>query len=118
MCCVCLKRRSYEEMTKKSTELTAVCPNEESVDGFLDYHRPYELTYLNETFSSEISHSVRDFMPNSTSNVSPFEVRIRPGRRWEETGAKTSMKNPSLTGQSSTSSTTSSGSRYVYMNIA
>lgn len=100
-------------MSKKSTELIAVRPEEESIDGYMDYHRPYELTFLSETFTSEISHSVRDFMPNSTTNVSPFEVRIRPGRRWEETGAKTSMKNPSLTGQSSTSSTTSSGSRYI-----
>ncbi|KAL0277006.1 UNVERIFIED_CONTAM: hypothetical protein PYX00_004440 [Menopon gallinae] len=102
--------RSYEEMTKKSIELIAVRPDEECVDGYLDYHRPNELTVLSETFSHDISHSVRDFMPNFTTNISPFAVRVRPGRRREETGSKTSMKNPSLTGQCSTSSTTSSGS--------
>ncbi|PNF18464.1 Polyphosphoinositide phosphatase [Cryptotermes secundus] len=53
----------------------------------------------------------RDFMPHFTTNFSPFTVRIRPGRRREETSSKGgTMKNPSLTGQSSTSSTTSSAS--------
>jgi hypothetical protein len=51
----------------------------------------------------------RDFMPHFTTNFSPFTVRIRPGRRREETSSKGgTMKNPSLTGQSSTSSATSS----------
>ncbi|XP_039285340.1 polyphosphoinositide phosphatase [Nilaparvata lugens] len=50
----------------------------------------------------------RDFMPHCVTDFSPFTVRVRPGRRREDT-AKV-MKNPSLTGQSSTSSTTSSAS--------
>lgn len=55
----------------------------------------------------------RDFMPHFTTNFSPFTVRIRPGRRREETSLKgRTMKNPSLTGQSSTSSTASSA-RFV-----
>lgn len=50
-------------------------------------------------------------MPHFTTSFSPFAVRIRPGRRREETGNKNlNMKNPSMTGQSSTSSTTSSAS--------
>lgn len=53
-------------------------------------------------------------MPHFTTSFSPFAVRIRPGRRREETGNKNlNMKNPSMTGQSSTSSTTSSA-RYNY----
>nr|CAD7194683.1 unnamed protein product [Timema douglasi] len=89
-----------------------VRPQDESVDGYQDYHRPHELTVLGETFAFEISHSVRDFMPHFTTSYSPFAVRVRPGRRREETSSKGSSisKNPSLTGQSSTSSTTSSAS--------
>ena len=64
---------------------------------------------LAEVYAYKVSHSVRDFMPHFTTNFSPFAVRVRPGRRREETGNKNvNMKNPSLTGQSSTSSTASS----------
>ena len=58
-------------------------------------------------------------MPNFTTDFSPFAVRIRPGRRREETSSKGgTMKNPSLTGQSSTSSTTSSDRFAVkFMNL-
>ena len=48
-------------------------------------------------------------MPHFTTNFSPFAVRVRPGRRREEAGNKNiNIKNPSLTGQSSTNSTASS----------
>jgi len=77
------------------------------------YFRPYELSLLSEVYAYKISHSVRDFMPHFTTCYSPFAVRVRPGRRREEAGTKNlNMKNPSMTGQSSTSSTTSSA-RYV-----
>lgn len=73
------------------------------------YFRPYELSLLSEVYAYKISHSVRDFMPHFTTCYSPFAVRVRPGRRREEAGSKNlNMKNPSMTGQSSTSSTTSS----------
>lgn len=81
----------------------------ESIDVYSDFHRPHELSVLTETYAYKISHSVRDFMPHCVTDFSPFTVRVRPGRRREET-VKGSNKNPSLTGQSSTSSTTSSGS--------
>ena len=59
-------------------------------------------------------------MPHFTTNsftTSPFAVRVRPGRRREETGHKSmNMKNPSMTGQSSTSSTASSA-RYALLRI-
>lgn len=87
---------------------------EEMIDVYYDYHRPYELSLLADLYAYKISHSVRDFMPHFTTSFSPFAVRIRPGRRREETGNKNlNMKNPSMTGQSSTSSTTSSA-RYNY----
>lgn len=76
---------------------------------YIFFCRPYELSLLSEVYAYKISHSVRDFMPHFTTSFSPFAVRIRPGRRREETGNKNlNMKNPSMTGQSSTSSTTSS----------
>lgn len=100
-----------DEVFKSCGEIVQVDRDEEMVDGYLDYHRPYEFSVLSEMFAYKISHSVRDFMPNFTTDFSPFAVRIRPGRRREETSSKGgTMKNPSLTGQSSTSSTTSSDS--------
>jgi hypothetical protein len=64
-------------------------------------------------FAYKVSHSVRDFMPNFTSIYSPFVVRVRPGKRQEEnTGKKAnkilSLKNPSIMGLSSASSSTNS----------
>jgi hypothetical protein len=51
-------------------------------------------------------------MPHFTTNFSPFVVRVRPGRRREETINKNgSMKNPSLTGHSTSS--TASSARYL-----
>jgi hypothetical protein len=103
--------RAYNEVFKSCSEIVQVDRGEEMMDGYLDYHRPYEFSVLSEMFAYKISHSVRDFMPNFTTDFSPFAVRIRPGRRREETSSKGgTMKNPSLTGQSSTSSTTSSDS--------
>nr|CAD7430340.1 unnamed protein product [Timema monikensis] len=105
--------QAHDEVSKTCREVARIVrPQDESVDGYQDYHRPHELTVLGETFAFEISHSVRDFMPHFTTSYSPFAVRVRPGRRREETSSKGSSisKNPSLTGQSSTSSTTSSAS--------
>lgn len=104
--------RAYEEVNKQYCQLVPISStHDEAVDSYADYYRPYELTVLCNTFAFKISHSVRDFMPNFTTNFSPFAVRVRPGRRREEMGAKgSSMKNPSLSGQSSSSSTTSSAS--------
>merc|ERR1719397_2459376 len=75
-----------------------------------DYYRPFELTVLQELFAfSEINHSVRDYMPNFTTDFSPFSPRVRLGKKREEmSSSKTNLatKNPSVAG-TSTSSTTS-----------
>ena len=75
-----------------------------------DYYRPCELTVLQELFAfSEINHSVRDYMPNFTTDFSPFSPRVRLGKKREEmSSSKTNLatKNPSVAG-TSTSSTTS-----------
>lgn len=46
-------------------------------------------------------------MPQCVTDFSPFTVRGRPSRRTEETAKNGSIKNPSLTGKSSTSSNNS-----------
>ncbi|XP_066600542.1 polyphosphoinositide phosphatase [Prorops nasuta] len=106
---------ALNEVTKTCAEMIQVQNSqEEMIDVFYDYHRPFELSDLIELYAIEVSHSVRDFMPHSTTSFSPFAVRIQPGRRREEAGNKTlNMRNPSMTGQSSTSSTTSSASSSV-----
>lgn len=103
---------AFNEVTKTCSEMIQVqSTTEEMIDIYFDYHRSNELFSLLDLYAYKINHSVRDFMPHFTTNFSPFAVRIRPGRRREETGSKNlNMKNPSLTGQSSTSSTTSSAS--------
>ncbi|KAJ8674118.1 hypothetical protein QAD02_005380 [Eretmocerus hayati] len=106
---------AVNEVTKTCAEMIQVQDTEqEMVDVYYDYYRPYELSLLSEVYAYMVSHSVRDFMPHFTTNFSPFAVRVRPGRRREEAGNKNSnLRNPSLTGQSSTSSTTSSASSSV-----
>lgn len=63
---------------------------------------------LSDVFALQISSSV-DFMPVCTVDCSPFAVRTRPDKRREEVLLKgNAAKSPSVTGQSSTSSATSS----------
>ncbi|KAK0080798.1 hypothetical protein PV326_007984 [Microctonus aethiopoides] len=100
------------EVNKSCCEMVQVQDSqEEMIDIYSDYQRLYELLPFSDMYAYKISHSVRDFMPHFTTNFSPFAVRVRPGRRREETGNKRgNMTNPSMTGQSSTSSTASSES--------
>lgn len=100
---------AYNDLAKACSELIQMHQRDtEMIDAYADYHRPYELSVLCDVFAYKISNSIRDFMPNFTTNYSPFTIRIRPGKRREQTSNKNAMKNPSLTGQSSTSSTASS----------
>jgi len=92
---------------KTCTQLVSLQSSREALD---DYYRPFELTELQNLFAfSEINHSVRDFMPNFTTDFSPFSARTRLGKKREEmSSSKTNLatKNPSVAGNS-TSSTTS-----------
>jgi len=96
-----MRRKTCTDLTKAQQPLA----NQQE-----DYYHPFELTVLNDLFAfSEINHSVRDYMPNFTTDFSPFSVRERLGKKREEmSSSKTnlSMKNPSVAGNS-TSSTTS-----------
>ncbi|CAG9859794.1 unnamed protein product [Phyllotreta striolata] len=101
---------AFNELTKACTELIQIHSQDaEMIDTYVEYYRPYELTSLSDVFALQVSNSIRDFMPSFTTNYSPFTLRIRPVRRREENKSNI-MKNPSVTGQSSLSSTASSTS--------
>lgn len=103
---------AYNDLTKSCFELIQVHSKDvEMIDSYVDYYRPHEFSVLDDVFSLKISNSVRDFMPNCTVNYSPFALRSRPDKRREEVMQKgNTIKNPSVTGQSSTSSAASSTS--------
>lgn len=98
------------------------CEDWDDIDAYSDLYRPRQFIPLGDLYAFKVSHSVRDFMPNFTTDFSPFSVRIRPGKRQEENSGKksssnknSSQKNPSILGISSTGSTNStSGSDSEY----
>lgn len=103
---------SHNNLTKACSELIQLHSRVvEMIDSYDEYYKPQELTVLDDVFTLKISNSVRDFMPNFTTNYSPFAIRVRPVRRREENSHKgntITMKNPSVSGQSSSCSTASS----------
>ncbi|KAK9870183.1 hypothetical protein WA026_006270 [Henosepilachna vigintioctopunctata] len=103
---------SYNDSTKSCFEIIQVHSRQvEMIDAYIDYHRPNELSVLSDVYAYKISNSLKDFMPTYTTDYSPFSIRIRPVRRREDVSTKgNTMKNPSVTGQSSTGSTGSSTS--------
>lgn len=108
---------SYDDLTKACSELIQLHSRAvEMIDSYEEYYRPHELSILDDAFALKISNSIRDFMPNFTTNYSPFTLRVRPVRRREENSSRgnstVTMKNPSVTGQSSSCSTASSA-RYA-----
>lgn len=76
----------------------------EMIDYYSNYHLPYKCITFEEHITFQISHMARSFMPTFRTNFSPFEPATR---RREGRGI---LKNPSLTGQSSTGSAHSSSS--------
>ncbi|XP_050428288.1 polyphosphoinositide phosphatase isoform X2 [Adelges cooleyi] len=100
---------SCMENTKQCSELyPSVTLKADEHDSFASFYRLDEFSVMSESYAFEINHSVRDFMPNCVTDFSPFSMRIRPGRKWEQISDKT--KNPSMTGSSSTNSINSSSS--------
>lgn len=76
----------------------------EMIDYYSSYHIPYKRTSFEENIAYNISVMARCFAPKFRTNFSPFEPATR---RTEDRGI---LKNPSLTGQSSTGSTNSDSS--------
>ncbi|XP_054714497.1 polyphosphoinositide phosphatase-like [Uloborus diversus] len=94
-----------KELENSLAEIVKTHPSDPRTDGFFDHYQPYEMTCIGDLFSFKMNHSVRDVMPNFTSDYSPFSVRVRPGRKRESIGEK--PPNPSVTGISSTTSLSS-----------
>uniref|UniRef100_A0A2S2PUL1 Polyphosphoinositide phosphatase n=2 Tax=Schizaphis graminum TaxID=13262 RepID=A0A2S2PUL1_SCHGA len=100
---------SCMESKKKYLEIyPANSLNIEDHDSFSHFYKTDEFSVMSESYTFEISHSVRDFMPNCVTDFSPFSMRIRPGKKREQISDKT--RNPSMTGHSSTNSINSSSS--------
>jgi len=51
--------------------------NEETLDVFSEYYRPFELTEFDTLYTHTMPTSCRDFMPAFSSDPSPFTVRAR-----------------------------------------
>uniref|UniRef100_A0A182SGU2 Uncharacterized protein n=1 Tax=Anopheles maculatus TaxID=74869 RepID=A0A182SGU2_9DIPT len=84
-------------------ELIKIHSNDaEIIDYYSNFHYDHKLTSFEEHIDYQLSHLSRNLAPAFRSNFSPFE----PIRRQQSTA----LKNPSLTGQSSTSSANSSSS--------
>lgn len=77
----------------------------EFIDYYSSYHIPYKWTSFEENIAFTISLMARCFTPTFRTNFSPFVPATR-----RETANRGILKNPSLTGKSSTGSTNSSSS--------
>lgn len=73
----------------------------EMIDAYSNYHQSFKWTDLSEHISYEISLLAMRYMPTFRTNFSPFRRQVQ---------THTMRKNPSLTGQSSTSSMNSNDS--------
>ncbi|XP_074642005.1 polyphosphoinositide phosphatase-like [Tubulanus polymorphus] len=102
------------EETNKSAEnvqlLIHAHKDDERVNQFWDYYKPYELTTLKDLYCCHMTSSIRDFKPKYSLDESPFAVRAQPGRRQEETGGGPVEVNPNLSGKESLTSQGSDGS--------
>lgn len=58
--------------------------NDECVDEFYEYYRPYELTFLDDLFSFSVTHSIRNLMPKHATDYSPFSQRLNLDRPLED----------------------------------
>ncbi|XP_038059031.1 polyphosphoinositide phosphatase-like isoform X2 [Patiria miniata] len=79
----------YNEVEKSISQqdqslIVQSTPALECTDPYFDYYRPCELTSLQELFCSNMPHSIRDFMPKTAQNYSPFSVRVSQSKTKEE----------------------------------
>lgn len=108
--------RAYNEHEKESNCFVLELRNQsqtlkDRIDYYDDAYRPYEVTYLESSFSNQILHTIKDFMPVGVNNYSPFCLRLGPGKLKEKYLRLPSNKrlppNPSVYGLPSTSSSAS-----------
>ena len=80
--------RAYDEYEKESTCYAIetrrdLMTLDERLDFFFDAYRPFEITYISSMFPLQILNTVRDFMPSTSVNYSPFCLRLGPGKLQE-----------------------------------
>ncbi|XP_037958284.1 polyphosphoinositide phosphatase [Teleopsis dalmanni] len=93
---------SCSETNKIVKELFRVHSKDlEMIDAYSNYHQSFKWTDCNEHISFEISQLALRYMPTLRTNYSPFQRQIQERK---------TRKNPSMTGQSSTSSMNSNSS--------
>ncbi|XP_023932242.1 polyphosphoinositide phosphatase [Lingula anatina] len=56
--------------------------SDERINSYFEYYRPFELTRLDDLFAFHMPDSIRNFMPKTNQNFSPFAVRVAPSRRY------------------------------------
>ena len=123
---------SLSEDRKTCLSIIKYTPRNDPFDLYTEQYRPHHLSIVNDLFPfKEVSHSVRDYMPNCETEYSPFIVREREVKRREENSSnnvrssfaallswgkgtlqgggsqnvpKIAKKNPSVAGTSSTAS--------------
>ena len=79
---------SLAERRKECLAILKFHHRKEPFDLYTDQYHPHVFTVVSDNFMfKEISHSVRDYMPNCETNYSPFVVRNREGKRREEANA-------------------------------
>ena len=66
----------YDEVIKSCSSIVRVLsPLEVKTDSYYEFYRPFEFSIVSDLLAFTISHSVRDFMPNSIQpDFSPFAV--------------------------------------------
>merc|ERR1740123_263410 len=80
---------SLAEKRKECLEISRYDPRTVECDLYVDNYHPQHLTVFSELFSiKEVSHSVRDYMPNCETDFSPFVVREREVKRREDSSAR------------------------------
>jgi len=117
-----LKALPFAAHETNKASILLPCEDWNDIDAYADLYRPNFFIPLCDMYAFKVSHSIRDFMPNFTTDFSPFAVRIRPGKRHEESSGKKSskmlLKNPSImmgiSSASSAGSTNSTSSESDY----
>ncbi|RWS18050.1 hypothetical protein B4U79_03976 [Dinothrombium tinctorium] len=111
---VCLPRAAIEVFKTCSSKFECIYSSRddegESKDEFYEHYKPYELTIFADTLMFQMPHTERE---NSNISFSPFCVRSsRLNKRKESLNSTNNLlhPNPSLSGNASTSSASSSAS--------
>ncbi|ESO98034.1 hypothetical protein LOTGIDRAFT_143268 [Lottia gigantea] len=99
-----------EEMKKDCLSVCQTSLDDERVNEFDEYYKPWTLTILEDLTCFKLSNSMRNFMQKGTGTkeMSPFTVRVLPTHITDSVNL--GGKNPNISGKDSTMSVGSEGS--------